>query len=84
VASARGIILDLNRNTKNTFKCGMGKVINNQARAFALFQGLRIIDDKHIKNLIVIGDLTLLIKQMHKAFPLSNATLIRIITQIKR
>jgi ribonuclease HI len=75
-----GVILDPKGNTKNTFEWGLGKATNNQAEAFALFQGLRIIDNKHIRNIIVIGDLTLIINLMLKVTPPSNGTLIRIIT----
>jgi ribonuclease HI len=84
VVGAGGFILDIEGNTETNFEWGLCKATNNQEEVFALFQGLRIIDNKHIRNLIVIGDSTLIIKQLHKAFPLSNATLIRIITQIKR
>ena len=62
----------------------MSKATNNQAKAFSIFQGLWIFNDKNLKNLIAIGDSSLIIKLMLKASPPSNGTLMRIITQIKR
>jgi hypothetical protein len=45
-----GIILDPEGNIKNTFEWGLGKYSNNQVKELALFQGLRIINEKHIKK----------------------------------
>jgi hypothetical protein len=64
----------------NTFEWGLGKAKNNQVEEFILFLGLRILNDKNIKNLIVIWDSIPNIKLILKVSPSSDVSLIRIIT----
>jgi ribonuclease HI len=84
VAGVEGIILDLEGNHENTFEWGLGRASNNQAKALVLFQGLRIIDENHIKRIIVIGDLILIIKLMLRSSFLSDGKLIRTKRRIKK
>jgi ribonuclease HI len=59
------IIIDLEGKEKNSFVWGLGEAVNNQSKVLALFQGLRIANDKQHKRLIVIGDSKLVIKSIH-------------------
>jgi len=47
---------------------GSGKTTNNQAESLALFQGLRITDNREHRRVIVIGDLELIIRSMRQNF----------------
>jgi ribonuclease HI len=51
VASAGGIIFDPEGIHETSFEWGLGEVTNNQAEAFAFFQGLKIFDSRRIRNL---------------------------------
>jgi ribonuclease HI len=57
VARAGGIIVDPKGNEENSFLWGLGRATTNQDEAFALFQGLRIADDRKHRRLTIIGDL---------------------------
>lgn len=83
VAGARGIIVDLEGNEENCFAWGLGRFTNNQVEALALFQGMRIVNERHYRRLIVIGYLELVIKYVHKIFDTNNSVLSRIFCQIK-
>jgi hypothetical protein len=50
----------------------------------SIFQGLKLFDASYIRNLIVIGDLTLVIKLMHGTSSLSDGKLVRIVHKYKR
>jgi ribonuclease HI len=67
-----GIIINPKGNVENIFYWDLGRALNNQAEALAMYQGLRIIDDKVCKKLIIIGDLKLIIKSMLKVSSPSN------------
>lgn len=57
-----GIVFDAGGNQVKTFEWSLGRPSNNQAKALALFHGLRLLDASYNKSLIAIGDSTLVIK----------------------
>jgi hypothetical protein len=84
VSGARGVVLNPKGNQEITFEWGMGRVLNNQAEALALFQGPNLLSASYIISLIVIRDLTLVIKLMHKTSSLSNGKLTIIVRPIQK
>lgn len=78
-----GIVFDDGGNQVKTFEWSLGRP-NNQAKALALFHGLRLLDASYIKSLIAIGDSTLVIKLTLKTSSPSDAKLPRIVKQIQK
>jgi ribonuclease HI len=76
------IIFDLEGKEGNSFSWGLGRSTNNQVEALALFLGLRLIDARIHKRIIVIGNLELIIKILRKGFGQSQSRLSRTILKI--
>jgi ribonuclease HI len=66
VAGARRIIFYPKRKEKNVYAWGVGKAYNNQAEALVMFQGIRIIDERQHRSIIVIRDPKLIIRSLRK------------------
>jgi ribonuclease HI len=71
-------------NQENTFKWGLGRTSNNQAEALALFQGLRIINEKHIKKTYCNRGLGFNHQTDAKRLIPSDGNLIRTIKRIRK
>jgi len=84
VTGEGGIIVDIEGNNENFFEWRLGRATNNQAKALALYQGMRIVDERNQIRLIVIRDLELVINSMSKTFGSNNSVLLRIFLQVKK
>ena len=57
-----GGLFDLSRNMKEQYAWGLGRSTNDVAKFVALFQGLKILSQKDISEVIIIGESQILIK----------------------
>lgn len=58
------IIYDPNGKKITTYEWGLGQISNNQAEAYRLLMGTRLIKKKGIQNPTIIGDLAMIIEIM--------------------
>jgi ribonuclease HI len=79
----RGITFNPNGNQDVSYEWGLGVVSNNQAKALVLSQGIKILDSRRIKNIIIVGDSSIIIKLMSKMNTPSNGKLRRLIARIQ-
>lgn len=56
VVGAERIVFDLEGNQEVSFEWGQGKATNNQAEVLALYQGIKILNQRGIRELIAVGD----------------------------
>jgi len=79
-----GVIVDSKGNVENSFNWGLGRIKNNQVETLALYQGTRIVDERHYKRPIAIRDSQLVIKSMSKTCCSNNSALLRMFLQVKK
>jgi hypothetical protein len=58
-------------------------VTNNQAKVLTLYRGLKLLDSRWIRELVVIGDFAIIIRYMHNLYTSSNCKLERLISRIQ-
>jgi ribonuclease HI len=84
VAGVGGVITDPRETTETSFTQGLGVLSNNQAEAYALWQGLKIAKDSCARSLVVLGDSKTIINHMiFNSVPVDNP-LASIIAQSKQ
>ena len=57
------VIINLEEKTKVKYAWGLGVTSNNQAKALALWQGLKICLDNGVNSLNIVGDSKLIIQK---------------------
>ena len=57
------------------YSWGLGCVINNQTKAYALYKGIQLAKENQVAPLIVLGDSLLLIKYLLKGSSMRQKTL---------
>jgi hypothetical protein len=65
------------------FEWGLGEATNNQVGALALYQELKLLDSRQIRNLVVIGCSTIFIKYMWNLSTLFECKLSRLISRFQ-
>lgn len=63
MASARGVICDSKGNKQREFAWGIGRKTNNKAEWLGLIKGLETAINLGIKNLMVVGDSLIVIRE---------------------
>jgi ribonuclease HI len=66
VLQVLGIIMDLEKKLEASFAWGLGEYTNSQAEAYELLEGLQLTIKLRFKNLIVMGDSSVIIAHSHK------------------
>jgi ribonuclease HI len=76
--------LDPRGKHESSFAWGLGESMNNQDEAYALLQGLHLAIELGVKNLIVIGDSSVIIKLMLSQSPSSDNKIVSIIARSQK
>jgi ribonuclease HI len=84
VVGVGGVIYDLEGKQESTYAWGLGIATNNQAKAYALLQGLSIIISLGIRELVVLGDSRMVIKSLNRQEPLKDLRLASILYKIEK
>lgn len=72
-ASVGGYIIDQVNLNSISFEWGLGIDTNNKAEAYGFLLGSQILNNKNYMNLVIIGESSILIKQMVKNLKLKKA-----------
>ena len=83
-AGAGGIILDPDGKENVTYEWGLGQISNNKAEAYNLLMGTRIIKEREIQNLIIIGDSAIIIEAIARNKNPSNEFMNKILKRIRK
>lgn len=83
LASAGGVIKNMEGRIDHIFTWGLGHNTSIQAEALALFQGLKQAKDLGIKEVIIIGDSQSIIKTMVENSVPSDFRFARVVARIK-
>jgi ribonuclease HI len=84
MAGAGRIILDPEGKEENSYARGLGKDSDNQDEVLALFQGLRIIDERQYRSIIIIGDSKSIIRSLYKGTGQGQRVLSQILYRINK
>lgn len=79
-----GILLDPELNLETSFAWGLGKATNNQAKSYALYQGILLAKEAKMKSLIAKGDSSISINLMVSKTTPSYNKLALIIARIQK
>ena len=83
MAGAGGILLDPGGNIEQSFAWGLGNITNNEAEWLALLQGLRILQAKNYRKVLIFGDSKHVISKLINGYPLGAINCRRLYNKVK-
>ena len=83
VAGAGGILLDPGGNIEQSFAWGLGNRTNNEVEWMALLQGLRILQAKNYRKVLIFGDSKHVISKLINGYPSGAINCRRLYNKVK-